>query len=253
MQIAASSDWFRVTDVGDGITLVEEPHVDPLLSANIWHVRGRDRDLVVDAGLGVASLRRILPWLFEHDPVLVLSHAHLDHMGGAHEFADVRVHAAEVSLVTQPGPASLHGPTLLRQLGMEDGGSEPPELLLNRMPDTSYDPDSYALVGVPAVRSVADGDVIDLGDRQLTVLHLPGHTPGSLALLDRGAGHLFTGDVIYAEGLIDTCTGSDVADYVRTMQRLHDVDFTRVFPGHDRILDRRETLAVASAYLASKA
>jgi glyoxylase-like metal-dependent hydrolase (beta-lactamase superfamily II) len=253
MQIAAPSDWFRVTDVGDGITLVEEPHVDPLLSANIWHIRGRDRDLVVDAGLGVVPLRRALPWLFEHDPVLVLSHSHLDHMGGAHEFDDVCVHTAEVSLVSRPGPVSLHGPTLVRQLGMEDDGSDLPELLLNRLPDTSYDPDSYALVSVPAVRSVVDGEVVDLGDRQLTVLHLPGHTPGSVALLDADAGRLFTGDVVYAEGLIDTCTGSDIADYVHTMQRLHDVDFTRVFPGHDRILDRSETLAVASAYLASKA
>ena len=252
MHAVPLSEWFRVTDVGDGITRIEEPHVDPLLSANVWHVRGRDRDLVVDAGLGVVALHRALPWLFEHDPVLVLSHAHLDHMGGAHEFGDVRVHEAELALVRHPAPASLHGPTLLRQLGMDDDSIDGPELMLTSLPDQAYEPDSYGVVGVPEVRGLRDGDVIDIGDRRLSVLHLPGHTPGSLALLDPEAGHLFTGDVIYAEGLIDTCIGSDVGDYVRTMHRLHDVEFTRVFPGHDHILDRRETLDVADEYVAAR-
>jgi glyoxylase-like metal-dependent hydrolase (beta-lactamase superfamily II) len=51
--------------------------------ANIWHVRERDRDLVADSGLGVASLRHHVPALFERDPVLVVTHAHLDHLAGA--------------------------------------------------------------------------------------------------------------------------------------------------------------------------
>ena len=58
MRVVDPADWFRVSDVGDGVTLIEEPHVDPLLSANVWHVRGRDRDLVVDAGLGSSPFSR---------------------------------------------------------------------------------------------------------------------------------------------------------------------------------------------------
>ena len=38
------------------LTLITEPHVDELVSANMWLVRGRERDLLVDCGLGVASL-----------------------------------------------------------------------------------------------------------------------------------------------------------------------------------------------------
>ncbi len=147
MRVVAPADWFRVSDLGDGVTLVEEPHVDPLLSANVWHVRGRDRDLVVDAGLGVVSLQQELPWLFEHDPVLVLSHAHLDHMGGAHEFTDCRVHAAEAAEVRRPGAMSLNGPRLLEILGLDDAGPEAPELLLTGLPAAGYDPATYALGG----------------------------------------------------------------------------------------------------------
>ena len=49
----------------DDVTLLWEPHVDPLIRCNIWHVRGRDRDLLVDTGLGIASLHDAAKHLFE--------------------------------------------------------------------------------------------------------------------------------------------------------------------------------------------
>ena len=48
--------WFERRTVDGGITLLWEPHVIELMRCNIWHVRGRDRDLVVDTGMGVTSL-----------------------------------------------------------------------------------------------------------------------------------------------------------------------------------------------------
>jgi glyoxylase-like metal-dependent hydrolase (beta-lactamase superfamily II) len=253
MRVVDPALWFRVSDVGDGVTLVEEPFVDSLLSANIWHVRGRDRDLVVDAGLGVVSLRTQLPWLFENDPIVVLSHAHLDHMGGAHEFTDCRIHAAEAHEVRRPGAVSLNGPRLLEILGLDAGEEPVPELLLDAIPDPGYDPGAYALAEVEGVTELRDGDVIDLGDRALRVMHLPGHTPGSINLYDAEARHLFTGDVLYDGGLIDTCVGSDIDAYVATMRTLLEVPVERAFPGHGQILDVKDVQRVAGRYLADRA
>src|SRR5690242_20659514 len=87
--------WYQVTRITDDLAVITEPHVHPLLRANIWHLRGRDRDLVVDAGLGVAPLRPALPELFARDPILVVTHAHLDHMGAAAEFERVYAHPFE--------------------------------------------------------------------------------------------------------------------------------------------------------------
>jgi glyoxylase-like metal-dependent hydrolase (beta-lactamase superfamily II) len=252
VRVVSEQDWFRVTDLGEGVTLVEEPYAGDLLSANVWHVRGRDRDLVVDAGLGVVPLRRTQAWLFENDPVLVLSHAHLDHMGGAHEFDDVRVHAAELAEVRAPGPSSLRTGPLLDLLGLAsyaEPGGDPSEPLLEALPTEGYDIDAYALQGSGTAAGVREGDVIDLGDRSFTVLHLPGHTPGSLNLLDTDAGVLLSGDVVYEGGLIDGCIGSDVAAYRRTMERLLDLDVERVLPGHGPVLTRARMNAVASGYL----
>lgn len=43
--------------MGDRLTLLRESYAHSLLRCNIWHVRGRDCDLLIDTGLGVASLR----------------------------------------------------------------------------------------------------------------------------------------------------------------------------------------------------
>lgn len=250
------ADWFRVTDIGDGLTLIEEPYADELVSANTWHVRGRNRDLVVDSGLGVASLRCALPWMFENNPLLVLTHAHLDHMGGAHEFSDVRVHARELAEVRRPGPASLVTRTEMRLLGLadaEDADDDLPDLLLRAVPDEGYDIGAYALRAAPEAHALDDGDVLDLGDRLFTVMHLPGHTPGSLGLVDGDSGLMFTGDVLYEGGLIDSCVGSDVAAYRLTMERLLDTDVSTACAGHGRVLGSRDLRAIARGYLVTSA
>jgi len=54
------ADWFSVTWVTGSIAMLTEPHVDDLLRANLWYVRGRERDLLVDTGNGAAPLRPVL-------------------------------------------------------------------------------------------------------------------------------------------------------------------------------------------------
>lgn len=256
MRVVEVNDWFRVSDMGDGVTLIEEPFADDLVSANIWHVRGTKRDLVVDAGLGVASLANAVPWLFDNDPILVLTHTHLDHMGGAHEFADVRVHDLERGDVLEPGPASLNTRKEFELLDIVDllpSDGEFPDFLLTALPSQGFDMDSYSLDAVNSPTSVHDGDVIDIGDRCFRVVHLPGHTPGSIALHEADSGLLFTGDAIYEGQLLDSCIGSNKEAYRATMERLLSLDVTRVCAGHGRVLDEPQMRAIASAYLASPA
>lgn len=64
------------------------------------------------------------------------------------------------------------------------------------------------------------GDVINLGDRQLTVLHMPGHSRGSICLHDRENKLLFSGDVVYDGSMIDWLPYSHVSDYIGSCERL---------------------------------
>lgn len=245
VQLAA--DWFRVEQVSPVIARIDEPHVHELLRANIWHVRGSRRDLVVDAGLGVTSLREHVPALFQRDPVLVLTHAHLDHVGSAYEFDDRRMH--EASRVDERMAATLDGPQLAAQLGFD--ASDLPALLLDRVP-RGFDPHLYRIPTAPPTRLLADGDEIALGDRTLRVLHLPGHTPGSICLFDAASGALFSGDVIYDDLLLDELHESDVHDYVRSMRRLRELPARTVYPGHGAPFDGERMRQIVDEYLARR-
>lgn len=243
------ADWYRHVELDSGLVRISEPHVSQLLSANLWWLRGTDRDIVVDAGLGVVALRGEIPRMFERDPLVVLSHAHLDHVGGAHEFRERAAHSADAAILAEGVPASLYGPELYERLGIDAAGEPVPELLINALPYPGYDPRTYRVEAVSPTHRLEDGDRVELGGRSLTVLHLPGHSPGSIALLEERTGVLFSGDVVYDGRLIDDLPESDVPSYRRSMERLAHLEVSVVHPGHGRSFDQARLHALAAAYL----
>jgi glyoxylase-like metal-dependent hydrolase (beta-lactamase superfamily II) len=88
-------------------------------------------------------------------------------------------------------------------------------------------------------RELAHGDTIELGKLQLEVIHLRGHTPGSIALLLRAGEqtHLFTGDALFPGGPGKTGSPQDFNSLVDDLEeRVFGVlpDDTVVYPGHGR-------------------
>jgi glyoxylase-like metal-dependent hydrolase (beta-lactamase superfamily II) len=92
---------------------------------------------------------------------------------------------------------------------------------------------------IPVTRTVVDGDVITFGDASVEVIHLRGHTPGSIALLYAGdpeRPHLFTGDSLFPGGPGNT--RGNAADFISLMDDLESRVFGRlpdetwVYPGH---------------------
>jgi glyoxylase-like metal-dependent hydrolase (beta-lactamase superfamily II) len=65
-----------------------------------------------------------------------------------------------------------------------------------RYPHKSFDWRAYEIRPAPATTLLADADVIDIGDRRFEVLHLPGHSPGCIALYEADTRILLSGDVI---------------------------------------------------------
>lgn len=247
------SRWFATEQLSPTVTRIVEPHVHPLLQANAWHVRGTERDVLIDSGLGLVSLRADLPDIFSRVPVLVITHAHLDHIGGAYEFDIVAAHPSEADLIEHPRPASLFAAELCDQLGIAgDYRASLPELLIDVDPYIGFDPSDYTIRPATVTRTVVDGDQIDLGDRLLTVLHLPGHSPGSIGLLDESAGALFSGDALYDGLLLDDLDESDVAQYCTTMRRLSAGPWEVIYPGHGNAIGSDRAHEIATTYLHSR-
>jgi glyoxylase-like metal-dependent hydrolase (beta-lactamase superfamily II) len=91
---------------------------------------------------------------------------------------------------------------------------------------------------VPPDHVVDHGDTVAVGQVVLDVIHLRGHTPGSIALLHRdaaGTPHLFTGDSLFPGGPGRTTNPEDFTSLITDLEkRVFDAlpDETRVYPGH---------------------
>jgi glyoxylase-like metal-dependent hydrolase (beta-lactamase superfamily II) len=249
--VRVTERWFEHETLDEGVVLITEPSVDPFLRANLFLVRGRNRDLLVDSGLGLASLRDELADLFERPVVAVATHRHFDHTGGLHEFDEVVVHRDDAGAVANAeGFASLR----IEDYPPEElSGYEPPASLLTALPREGFDPSTYAVTPVTPTRVLDDGDEIDLGDRRFEVLHLPGHTPGEIGLWEADTRTLFSGDCVYESGvLLDELPESDVPAYVRSMVRLRDLPVRIVHGGHDDSFGRERLLELIDDYVRTR-
>lgn len=249
MQVAER--WFEHREIDDGVVLIREPYVDPFLQANLFLVRGRERDLLVDSGLGLAPIRTQLAELFERPITVVATHRHFDHTGGLHEFDDIVVHRLDAEAV-----ASAEGFASLR---IEDypaeelSGYQAPESLLTAIPHEGFEVADYRVRPVTPTRVVDEGDLVDLGDRRFEVLHLPGHTPGELGLWEEVTRTLYSGDCVYESGiLLDELPESSIADYLRSMERLRDLPVRVVHGGHDDSFGRARLLELIEDYVSRR-
>ncbi len=105
---------------------------------------------------------------------------------------------------------------------------------------------------IPQLKGTADhfipveaGYVFDLGGRQLEVLHTPGHTPGSIALLDRANRCLFSGDVVADVPIFMHKEDCSLPDYIATLDKL-----AALLPMYDTICNCHGTIPIAYAYVA---
>jgi glyoxylase-like metal-dependent hydrolase (beta-lactamase superfamily II) len=167
--------------------------------------------IVVDAGDDVDAVMAVLEELGVRAKVLVHTHAHVDHIGALGEMRDRTgarglLHRADLPLYSLLAEQA-------RFLGMA-----PPRIV-------DLDGDLH------------DGDVIAAGDARLTVLHTPGHTPGSCSFAYDAAGSttLLTGDTLFAGAVgrwdLGGTSLEDIVTSIRGKLLVYD-DATQVVPGH---------------------
>lgn len=240
MNRAKPEDWYRVQTMGDAVSLIDEPHIQPFYRCNIWHIRGRDRDMLVDSGMGVVSLRQWVPLVSERSLTAVASHTHFDHIGCHHEFEDRCVHRAEADILANPTRAA----TLADPYVTDD--------IFDTLPPLPYLSSDYSVKGASATQLLDDGDMIDLGDRRFEVIHTPGHSPGGIALWEAATGILFSGDIVYDGPLIEDTYHSNAADYLASMVRLYDLPVRVVHGGHFPSYDGARHKAIIRDWLDAK-
>ncbi|WP_342765913.1 MBL fold metallo-hydrolase [Haladaptatus sp. DYF46] len=191
------------------------------------------RTSLADHGLSVADLDHIL-----------LTHHHEDHIGLAGSFqresgATVHAHSADAPLIERESEAvdrfNEQQRTFFDRSGMPAGARQELLEFLTQLTDLRGDPADLI--------SHDDGDIIPIGDQQLTVFQTPGHTLGHIGyvLEDENEKELFAGDSLLPRytpnvGGADVRVSNPLELYLATLRRIRDADFDRAYPGHRHII-----------------
>lgn len=211
--------WFEVRRFPHAVTMIREPHHSEDVKSYL--VEGDHDVAVIDTGLGVSDFAGVVAEVSSRQPRLLQTHAHWDHIGASHRFADVFVHSTEADALRLGIPAKRYNEVFWR------------------------DPFDHARVpagfdagaGVPGVEpsgGLEHGDRIDLGGRELEVFHTPGHSPGGVSFLDRQARALFCGDLLYLGRMYVFFPNSDPTAFRDSLRRVASLTnaIDAVYPSH---------------------
>lgn len=234
--------WFATRSLGHDIFVLAEPgHVNSFL------VLGSELALLFDTGMGISSIFAEVRRITELPLLVVNSHHHYDHRGGNAELAahavdlvDIAVHpagieahdAASEQWHTDYANAARRTARKFRRFANLDSAAFftlTEAETIRAVPDLS----DWRIPAVRPTRSLADGDIIDLGGRALRVLHTPGHSPDGLCLWDQASGSLLAGDTLLAAAFWAHLPGADIPVFADTTARLAELPAERVLVAHN--------------------
>lgn len=209
--------WFTIEKLdGSTFAISEYNHWE---QTHCYLLCGNERALLIDTGLGISNLRAVVEGLTSLPVTAVATHVHWDHIGGHGYFDTILVHEAE-------GPWLSGGFPLPLQTVKEN-------LLLHPcvFPE-DFSADDYEIYQGGAHGLLCGGDSIDLGNRQVQVLHTPGHSPGHCCFYEEERKYLYSGDLIYSGCLDAFYPSTDPRQFLDSVRKIRRLDISRIFPGH---------------------
>ena len=220
------TDWFTIDTIDQDTYIISEyRHWE---ETHCYLLQGQEKSLLIDTGLGICDISAPVKALTDRPVAAAATHVHWDHIGGHRHFPEFYAHRAELPWLQGSFPRT---PEQVREMVLRNCDLPP-----------DFHVDNYRVFqGAPA-RLLEDGDIIDLGGRQVEVFHTPGHSPGHMCFFERARGYLFTGDLIYQGTLFSSYPSTDPAAYLASTERVAALPVSRVFPGHHSLDIQSEIL-----------
>ncbi|MEM7172929.1 MAG: MBL fold metallo-hydrolase [Pseudomonadota bacterium] len=231
--------WFSVERYPSDIVRFREHHIDPYAVGDFWLLAGSQKALVADTGSGIMSSASLVASLVGKPVIAVALNSYYDHAGGWHAFAERACHPLDAPALQEPQAESDAISTYLN------------ETTLWALPREDFRLADFRMTPAQPTLLLEDGDELDLGGRIITALHLPGRSPGGLALWEAATGSLFTSDMLYDGSHGPAWPPDQPSPYVESLKRLRDLPVQQVYPGHYGVMSPSRMHQVIDEQLAS--
>jgi hydroxyacylglutathione hydrolase len=214
--VVTETRWFSTREIGPRTWAIDDHGQDV-----IYLACGKERGLLIDTGWGIGDLPGLVASLTSLPVTVVNTHGHPDHAFGNGQFARVHIAGEDVAFVRDP-------PTEATRRWIWD-------LLLPKPRPIAFE--DWALSAAETVVPIGDGHVFDLGGRRIDVISVPGHTAGSIALLDSEMGTLFAGDNILSGATwLHLDESTSLSAFRASLQRLRGIEtFDAILPAHGKL------------------
>lgn len=216
----AMENWFTIEEIdAETFAISEYKHWE---ETHCYLLCGTKRAILIDTGLGVSNIKEVVDSLTSLPVTAITTHVHWDHIGGHRYFENIEVHEAEKEWLSAKFPLPL-------QMVKRNLMCRP----CNFPKDFSIE-DYEIFNGTPA-KFFHGGDCIELGNRKLTVIHTPGHSPGHCCFYEAAREYLYSGDLIY-QGCLDAFyPTTDPQQFFQSVRKIQKLEVSRILPGHHQL------------------
>lgn len=203
--------------------------IDEFGYSTMYLLLGEKRALAVDCGVGAGNYRGLLEQLTDLPYDVVATHGHVDHIGGRGQFEKIYIHPDDISQVQKITPFYRFGYCAVCP-------SRKKALRIGDMPPVRKE---------PVLLPMEEHHIFDLGGRTVQVFHNPGHTLGSVSLLDVERRRLFGGDNFNPLLFLWMSHAASVKDYIKNAGRILRMEnFDEIIFSHDtRPHDKKDAWA----------
>lgn len=209
--------------------------------AYLYLLVGESRGMLIDTGIGTIDAGRIVRELTDKPVFAVNTHGHLDHISANHQFAEAYLHPLDEEVFAEH--SNYANRYAFAQGLMAEGGK--PGWLLKLPGIRGMVKKICDLPRRDNRKPLAEGQTFDLGNRHVRVIETPGHTWGSVCLLDVERRWLFTGDTVCDLGvLLHLPHSAPVETFQASIEKLQGFSdrFDQMWPGHHRVPLEHELL-----------
>lgn len=218
-------DFFTHERVSDHIIRIRD-----LTQTAFYLIEGKNQSCLLDTGTGIGNARAYVDQLTDQKYFVILTHGHLDHAGGAEDFSDkdVYLHKADRELMKEKTSIEDR----LEYLEFVTGRTD----IKKEMCAKTMDADQTL--------PLEHGQIFDLGDITLEIIHVPGHTKGMCMVLIREERTILFGDGCGVSVLLLDEDASSVEEYLESLLELktHEPEYDKIIRNHGSCTSPKELL-----------